>query len=205
MATIASTILPSHPFWHFSLAVQEQEMAKQALLALQNKHGLNINLLLFCCWHAATNQGQLHKQEIKLLLNTIENWHESIVLKLRTIHERLKPSNQIWANNARQEILAVEQMGEHIEQLMLIDMYSKKTPRNRRSPQQLAANACQNIGAYAAVLYINLDQHDCALAAHLLKACFPEITNLEINHFCKAILIHKPITNKALQKQLMLI
>lgn len=203
--TPTSTLLPSHPFWNFSLLIYEQELTQQALLALQNKHGLNINMLLFCCWYAATNQGQLNKQEIKQLLTTIHTWHERIVMQLRFIRDQLKNSSTAaWANAIRQEILSAELMGEHIEQLLLTDCHSKKPSRSRRSHQQQAVNACQNMLSYCTILFISLDQHDCALIAHLLKSCFPELNNVEINNFCKAILLNKPILSKPAQKQLKL-
>lgn len=199
------TLLPSHPFWHFSLQIYEQDLARQTLLNLQNKHGLNINLILFSCWHAATNQGQINKQEVKHLLATIHHWHERIIVQLRGIRDRLKhASAHEWSHTVRQEVLATELAAEHVEQLLLTDAYFKKPQRNRRSVQQKATNACQNILSYSSILFVNFDVEDCNLIAQLLKVVFNELNPIEANNLCKAILLNRPPLKKTNLQQLQL-
>ncbi len=203
--TSSMTLLPSHPFWHFSLQIYEHDLARQALLSLQTKHGLNINLLLFACWHAATNQGQISKQEVKALLATIHHWHERIIVQLRGIRDRLKYSNgQEWTQTIRQEVLATELMAEHVEQLLLTDAYIKKPQRNRRSVQQKTTNACQNILSYSSTLFVNFDIEDCSLIAQLLKVVFNDLNPIEANNICKAILLNRPPLKKSNLQQLQL-
>ncbi|HEY9550471.1 MAG TPA: TIGR02444 family protein, partial [Kiloniellaceae bacterium] len=38
------------PFWQFSGAVYARRGVAEACLALQQRHGLDVNLLLFCAW-----------------------------------------------------------------------------------------------------------------------------------------------------------
>ena len=40
-------------FWAFSLEVYGRPGVAPACLALQDRHGLDVNLLLFCCWAAS--------------------------------------------------------------------------------------------------------------------------------------------------------
>ena len=40
-------------FWAFSLDVYGRPGVAPACLALQDRHGLDVNLLLFCCWAAS--------------------------------------------------------------------------------------------------------------------------------------------------------
>ncbi len=39
-----------NPFWDFSLAVWGREAVEPACLALQERHGIDVNVLLFCGW-----------------------------------------------------------------------------------------------------------------------------------------------------------
>ena len=48
--------LPKSVFWDFSLAVYGKPGFPQAAIALQDRHGLNVNMLLFCLWAGANGR-----------------------------------------------------------------------------------------------------------------------------------------------------
>ena len=52
-----------HPFWDFSLAVWGREAVEPACLALQARHGIDINVLLFCGW--AGRRGPDHREPVE--------------------------------------------------------------------------------------------------------------------------------------------
>ncbi len=205
MAAKTTNILPNHPFWIFSLQAYSQESVKKALLNLQNRHGLNINMVLFCYWFAASNQGALLKTDIKQLLTAIHTWHERVVSTLRSLRDRLKEAAApIWSQHIRQDVLDTELTAEHIEQLLLIDASAKKSTRVRRSHQQRTTHACQNAATYCNVLFINLDQADCTAFGQILAGVFPELTPTEAVNMSRTILLSKQKTKEPTQKQLQL-
>lgn len=189
--------LPHHPFWNFSLQIYRQKPAKDALLALQNQYHLNVNVLLYCCWFATLNQGQLNQAELKQLLTLIQPWHEQIITPLRLMRNRLKESPKAWAQEIREEVLAIELDAEHIEQLMLADATEKKPKSQKRTPQQRASLACHNIACYCTLAGIAMDQVGCGQAAQLINIVFPELNTIEATNICKTVLLNKQLPKQA--------
>lgn len=197
--------LPNHPFWSFSCQIYEH--TKDNLLALQNRYNLNVNMLLFCLWFAANNQGLLSKQDLKQLLTRIHTWHERIVTPLRNLRNGLHKAydNADWAEPIRSEVLATELTAEQIEELLIVDAAPKKAQRNRsRTFAQRATQACQNIITYCQVLYIHLDEVDCTCVSEILTTIFPELGMQDALNLCRSVLMGKHQPNKLTQKQLQL-
>ena len=179
------------------------------MLGLQARYNLNVNMLLFCLWFAANNNGALTKQDLKHLLTSIHTWHERIVTPLRNLRNGLSKDRLLtppWAESVRQEVLATELTAEHIEELLIIDAAPKKGQRNRSRPYaQRAAFACQNIAIYCQVLYIHPDDADCAYLADILTVVFPELSTQDALGLCRSVLMGKHLpSNKMSQRQLQL-
>ncbi|MFT4861575.1 MAG: hypothetical protein ACI95C_000785 [Pseudohongiellaceae bacterium] len=102
-------------------------MVAPACLNLQNEHGLDVNLILFCCWHGAVH-GELSSALLEKASNYSISWRENLVQPLR--------SARIWMKSAktddltaspgyealRQQIKAVELAAEKMQQSVLQDM-----------------------------------------------------------------------------------
>lgn len=164
------------PFWDFSCDIYRRNQS--LLLGFQARHGLNINVLLWCVWIAAHSRGLLSKQELKRLLLAIHDWHQHIILPLRRLRDRLREVAHVnWAQPVRHEILATELLGEQIEQQLLIATCTSKRPvRNFKPCLQRAAHAYQNILTYCQLLYVALDENDCLELCEILAAVFPELS-----------------------------
>ncbi|MEE9209867.1 MAG: TIGR02444 family protein, partial [Kiloniellales bacterium] len=65
-----------NPFWDFSLAVWGREAVAPACLALQERHGLDVNLLLFCGW-AGRRGRALAAADIERLIEAARPWREA--------------------------------------------------------------------------------------------------------------------------------
>jgi len=114
---------PDHPFWDFSLATYGRNGVADACLALQEAHGADVNILLFCAW-AGCNGVRLDRAQIEAARRAVRGWHEEIVRPLRSVRRRLKspldgspPSELQSALRAR--IQKIEIDAEHVEQLRL--------------------------------------------------------------------------------------
>ncbi len=201
MTTKPLAFLPNHPFWTFSCQTYEQ--AKVALLALQNRHNLNVNVLLFCCWIAASNQGTLSKQEIKKLLAVIHTWHERIVVPLRELRARLKESTLVYlTENLIEEALDIEITAEHIEQLFMLDVTLKKAQRKSKNLTFRATQTCQNIELYRQIVYVYFDEKDCVYLSEILAILYPEIGINKAFNICHSIFLAKKKPQAPVKKQM---
>ena len=45
---------PKSAFWDFTLQVYGREGVSPAVIALQDTHRLDVDILLFCCWTGST-------------------------------------------------------------------------------------------------------------------------------------------------------
>lgn len=114
---------PDHPFWDFSLATYGRDGVAEACLALQEAHGADVNILLFCAW-AGCNGVSLDRAQIEAACEAVRAWHEEVVRPLRSVRRRLKsaldggpPSELQLALRTRVQKIEID--AERIEQLRL--------------------------------------------------------------------------------------
>lgn len=96
--------LSSFALWDFSLAVYVQPGVATACLQLQDEHGVNVNLLLWCLWLDRLGVGleATHLQEAQ---HQIAEWHLTFVVPLRELRRRMK-SRYGTANSDREGVRA---------------------------------------------------------------------------------------------------
>ena len=118
-------------FWDFSNRVYRLPLARDTLLTLQDEHGLDVNLLLFCCWHART-RGRLDPTTIRRALVVSRPWAEQVVRPLRSARRWMK-TDALGHDTAEEEdsdmgprqrqlrdrIKALELQAERLQQAML--------------------------------------------------------------------------------------
>lgn len=166
---------PANLFWDFSLVVYGRPGMAPACLALQDRHGLDVNLLLLCCW-AGERGRALAPAEIEDLVAVVRPWQEEVVRPLRAVRRWLKHQAAVPADLAgalREQVLARELDGERLEQLIL----AQALPIGEGKGD--AEIAAANLEAYIGVMEIELDESDAADLAALLTAGFPGLLPLE--------------------------
>lgn len=179
--------LPPHPFWNFSLEAYAGEGVSRACIELQDRHGVDVNVLLFCCWIGASGRGRLQAEELRKLTGRIANWQRDIVVPLRSVRRRLAAGENLpiapddAAAALRRRIADAEIEAEHVEQLMLAENYAAPGNRDRPAKERLAA-ALANLGLYSAQLGIKVERRDRSAVATILFACFPTLLPAEIEH-----------------------
>jgi len=123
--TEVSVLLPlDNPFWQFSLRVYAQPEVAAECLDLQRVLSINVNVLLFCGWIAASRRVALGVADIRLLESAIHGWHTLAVLPLREIRDTLKPASEMRHQAVqafRKRILDSELQAEQIEQALLFE------------------------------------------------------------------------------------
>ncbi len=121
-----SDSLPDHPFWNYSLRLYARPGVSEACLRLQDEHGLDVNLVLFCIWAGLAGPGRLTRDELNAAIARGSQWQTNVVEPIRTIRRTLKQD----ALGADEELVAffrpraqaLELDGEHVEQLLLASL-----------------------------------------------------------------------------------
>ncbi len=168
-----------NPFWDFSLAVWGREAVEPACLALQARHGIDVNILLFCGW-AGRRGRALDEADLGRLIEAARPWREAAVLPLRALRIWLKTQTVTPAGTPaesaaalRQRIKACELEAEAIQQALLVAAIV--VPEGKGATALTAANLFN----YFAVLGIAPGADDVADLADLLRGCHPELRPLE--------------------------
>jgi uncharacterized protein (TIGR02444 family) len=81
-------------FWDWMLQVYPRPGVSEALIALQDREGLNVNALLFCIWLACRN-GRLTLDLAEEVERLNTDWANAIVSPVRTVRRVLKASGLV--------------------------------------------------------------------------------------------------------------
>lgn len=151
-------------FWNFSLGLYGRPGVPAACLALQDGLGLDVNLLLFCCWHGQAGR-RLEEADLRRAMTAAEPWQREVVQPLRAVRRRLKagvaPVSAAESEALRRKVNDLELEGERIAQAVLEALPAPAAGRRPVAGENLA-------------LYVTLMGRDPAKApelAVLSEAC----------------------------------
>jgi uncharacterized protein (TIGR02444 family) len=109
-------------FWNFSLQIYGKPGVGPACIALQDGLGLDVNLLLFCCWHGRENRA-LSEEDLRRAIAAAVGWQREVVQPLRAVRRRLKtgvaPVSAAECEALRRKVNDLELEGERIAQATL--------------------------------------------------------------------------------------
>jgi uncharacterized protein (TIGR02444 family) len=108
-------------FWEFSLAVYAAPGVAEECLALQDRHGLDVNIALFCCWQGWSGRGRLTAADIAAAEARVVDWTRNVVVPLRSVRRALKPLAAPAAATIRTSVKRLELEAEREEQRLLVD------------------------------------------------------------------------------------
>ena len=146
-----------NPFWSYSMRVYKRPGVASACIALQDRAGVDVNLLLFCLW-AGRNRIALRAATVKAALAVSSEWRSHIVEPLRTVRRHLKePAQTSMALRAlRERVLALELQAERLQQDALYAL-AEALPRQDGKRAIIAAD---NLAAYFRQAGIRLTRRD---------------------------------------------
>jgi uncharacterized protein (TIGR02444 family) len=178
-----SDFLP-HPFWNFSLELYAGDGVAEACLDLQERRGCDVNILLFCCWLAASGRPTLTADRLRTILKASDAWQAEIVRPLRAVRRLLK--DRPWpealpetVDAVRRRVADAELAAEHAEQIKLASLHSPPADRDRPIEKRLRA-AVGNLGVYAVCLGVTPDDKDREAVAAILASAFPVTPRFEV-------------------------
>jgi uncharacterized protein (TIGR02444 family) len=178
-----------HPFWDYACAVYGREGVSPALIAMQDRHGLDVNILLLCLWVSHSGRGVLADGELDHVLAVSSSWNPEIVCGLRQLRVRLRDGvtnvPRTLSDAIRQRILDIEIDSEHVEQLALVAGLAGHEDTTRPVEQRFG-DCLANLSLYfdrRGLVPAAADRDDLTT---VLAAAFPGIGEEEIRSRCAA-------------------
>jgi uncharacterized protein (TIGR02444 family) len=133
-------------FWQFSLALYARPGVAPACLALQDAHGRDVNLALYCCWLGVSGRGRLDAAGLAKAEAAIAPWRREVVERLRAARRAVKsagPENtSLYAS-----LKAVELQSERAAQRRLVAQAPPANFGATGNSETAAANLELYIGA----------------------------------------------------------
>jgi uncharacterized protein (TIGR02444 family) len=77
-------------FWNFSLAFYGRPGVSPACLELQDRHGRDVNLVLYACWVGLSGRGRLSREDLALAAAMNDPWRQAVIDKLRAARRAIK-------------------------------------------------------------------------------------------------------------------
>jgi uncharacterized protein (TIGR02444 family) len=115
------SIVSGEAFWRFSRALYARSGVAEALIALQDRAGLDVNLMLFALWRGAVYGHRLSGAALRAAEAAIAPLREDVILPLRALRRRLKPAQDDNVQALRRRIGRLELAAERAAQARLAE------------------------------------------------------------------------------------
>lgn len=128
----------NNPFWEYSVQQYARSGVAEACLALQDEHGLDVNMLLYGAWLASIGR-QPDSAHLEAMSRDIREWRERVVQPLRHLRRQWKgfaPAAQL-----RDQLQAIELAAERAQQDRMLAVCRTNPPPDG-APAILEANLC---------------------------------------------------------------
>jgi uncharacterized protein (TIGR02444 family) len=149
-------------FWAFSLDLYARPGVAASCLRLQDESGLDVNLLLLCCWIARSGRGRLSEADIAAAEARARSWRREVIAPLRAVRRGLKNLPDAASLALYAELKEIELRAEREEQRLLLASALGHRDAAGTIEDDLAANLR---------LYLACHGHSAESAADLIRAC----------------------------------
>ncbi|HWM45331.1 MAG TPA: TIGR02444 family protein [Xanthobacteraceae bacterium] len=106
------------PIWDFVLGYYRQQGVSEAAITLQDKIGIDVNMILFLMWMAGHKRA-LGADEVRRVSDVSKGWQHQVVVPIRGVRRLLKENVPLVENEAaqayRKKIQALEIEGEQLQ------------------------------------------------------------------------------------------
>jgi uncharacterized protein (TIGR02444 family) len=162
----------TNPFWDYSYALHESKGIGPACIELQDRHGLDVNLILYCSWVAASGRGALDAVALRRAAGTVREWQKRVSSVIRDVRRLLKtdalgvPDELV--EEFRKKLLDVEIESERISLDVLLTV--APVPDGARDDAARRGMVRDNIEGYFKLAGIVPDERDRAAIALIADA-----------------------------------
>lgn len=183
MSAFSPRNFPPNEFWDFSTRLHARDDVERACLALQDRHDIDVNVLLFCYWVAASGRATFRPGELAAALDAVRSWRHEVVLPLRAVRLKLegdvRPAARHLADDLARVTAECELHAEHMEQLMLYRSLERPGTGTFDALHR-AEDAARNLGQYFEVLETSASAEDRADFARIMARVFPDVPAMRI-------------------------
>ena len=162
-------------FWDFAAGTYRKPGVARACLSLQEQHGVDVNVLLYCCWYGYT-RGTMDGPAMERILSFAEPWAENVVRPLRAARTWMKTIGCTEAYIAgedcmglREKIKRAELKAEHLQEDRMQELTEGAVLKHPESTSQIHCTLL-NVHAYLRHLKITLDSASSSELAHIVTA-----------------------------------
>jgi uncharacterized protein (TIGR02444 family) len=178
----------ANPFWDYSLEVYGRDGVSPALITFQDRHGLDVNMLLLCLWSGQSGRGELDDADFEHALAVSASWNPEIVCALRAVRIRLRDEVALvpkaLSDAVRKKLLGVEIECERVEQLSMAAGLRQRESRSK-TPRQKLEDCGRSFSAYFNRRGCRPDAEDRRALVTILSAAFDDIAGDEVRSFCE--------------------
>ena len=151
--------MPDSDFWTFSLQTYAKPNVAGVCLELQDRFGVDVNLLLYMLW-AASRGRLLHVHEIAAIAGYVQAWQKQVVTPLRVARRQLKSSppdgwSRVETDQLRQRVKAEELEAERLQQNAMANFLSVDKAGEADTVETAAKS---NLAGYASVLAVTFPE-----------------------------------------------
>ena len=183
-ASGAKAAVKSNPLWEFMIWSYKEPGVEKACLALQNKHNIDVNILLFCMWLAQRSVGSSNlARYLAGALKLSRDWQHKLVEPLRTCRTNMKDfiegadmtgPHRAAATDLRERVKACEQDMEQLQTLALYALVAREGTDEgaHRAPAEQKDDANNNLTVYFTATGVKLDPLGQAQVMRILTAVF---------------------------------
>jgi uncharacterized protein (TIGR02444 family) len=166
-------------FKRFALELYRRAGVADACLDLQNRHDLDVNVVLFAAFVGAARRQQLTIADLGLAHRRVDPWHQEVVRPLRAVRQRLKtgpvPAPNEATGGLRGKLAQLEIEAELIELDQLGTLIPEvHSPRSTGSAAECAEAAIEAVITAHTDIALNDEDREAidtiAAAAHHLDA-----------------------------------
>jgi len=132
--------------WHFSLEFYSCPGVSEALIALQDRAGRDVNLVLFALWLGVSGRGRVTNEELENADRIVRPIRAEIVEPLRALRRKLRSDPDTDIQRLREGVKALELAAERIVQRRLARIAG--SPVSDADPASRVEAAYANLALY---------------------------------------------------------
>jgi len=129
-------------FKRFALALYGSDGVADACLHLQNRHDLDVNLVLLAAFVGAERRQRLTTSGLEAARARVDAWHREVVRPLRAVRQRLKTGPAPAPNDVTARLRGQVQQVETDAELIELDQLGALIPVLEPMPASGSATEC---------------------------------------------------------------
>jgi len=138
--------------WNFALDVYGAPNVADACLKLQDRHGVDVNVLLVALWAAGTRKVHIDAKRIAEMDRAVKGLREIAIQPVRQVRRWMKEAKELGPlrEPALKEVQQAELALEQLEQALLADLVEGWRERGTLSAPAVRSTAGAVVSYYAA-------------------------------------------------------